>query len=186
MRWAFADIEHYFIKSYGRSVLDFRQKPDMVARDYARLRIDALYGKAKGILTAYSELHNDDLLYEVLLGYYRIGNLRNQINHAIVEEPDPDLNDLTARKDSRDELKGELKKLIDFYSAACKKTDPAFSPCLLSSARMKSYTRRHELKPLEESTDLTVKNTYTCSYNGKEVLIDITLFKPEPESENNS
>lgn len=181
MRWAFSDIEHYFIKSYGRSVLDFRQKPDMVARDYAKLRIDALHNRAEGILPAFSELNNDDLLYELLLGYYRIGNLRNQINHAIVDEPNMDTEELAERKDSRKELDSELQKFINLYNSACKKTEPGFRPCLLSAARMKSYTRNHELKPLEEGTDLTVRNTYTCSYNGKEVMINISLFEPQPE-----
>ncbi len=91
MRWAFNEIEHYFIKSYGRSALDFRQKPDMVARDYAKMRVDALHGRTQDILPAYSQLNNDNLLYELLLGYYRIGNLRNQINHAVVEEPNTDI-----------------------------------------------------------------------------------------------
>ena len=183
MRWAFGDIEHYFIKSYGRSFLDFRQKPDAVARDYARLRIDALYGQAEGMLKAYSELNNDDLLYELLLGYYRIGNLRNQVNHAVVEEPNMDADTLAQRKDNRDELRVELKKFIDLYSAACKKTPENGRPCLLQSGQMKSYARRHELKPLEESTDLVTKNTYTCSFNGKEVHICLSLFKPEPDAD---
>lgn len=181
MRWAFNDIEHYFIKSYGRSFLDYRQKPDMVARDYAKLRIDALCGEAEGILKAYSELNNDDLLYELLLGYYRIGNLRNQVNHAVVEEPNMDADTLAERKDSRDELRVELKKFIDLYSAACKKTPENDRPRLLPSSQMKSYARRHELKPLEGSTDLVEKNTYTCSFNGKEVHICLSLFKPEPD-----
>ncbi len=182
MRWAFSDIEHYFIKSYGRSVLDFRQKPDAVARDYAMLRINALHGKADGIVQAYSELNNDDLLYEVLLGYYRIGNMRNQINHAIVDEPNMEVEELAARKDSRDELRIELKKFIDLYSAACRKTPPNTCPVLLQPGRMKSYLRQHMLMPLEESTDLTAKNTYSCSFNGKEVLINISLFKTEPDT----
>lgn len=181
MRWAFNDIEHYFIKSYGRSFLDFRQKPDGIARDYARLRIDALHGRAEGVLRAYSELGNDDLLYELFLGYYRIGNLRNQVNHAIVEEPNMDVEELTKRKDSRDELRVELKKFINLYSAARKRTPKTDLPVLLPSGKMKSYVRRHQLQPLEESTDLTAKNTYSCSFNGKEVLISVSLFKPEPD-----
>lgn len=181
MRWAFNDIEHYFIKSYGRSCLDFRQKPDLVARDYAHLRIDALHGRTEDILPAYSELCNDDLLYELLLGYYRIGNLRNQVNHAIVEEPNSDVEELAPRKDGRTELHTELKKFIGLYSAACKKTKKKHEPMLLSSGRMKYYSRNHQLVPFDEKEDLTVKSTYTCSYNGKEVQINIALFKPEED-----
>lgn len=183
MRWAFSDIEHYFIKSYGRSLLDFRQKPDGVARDYAMLRIDALHGRADGMLRAYSELNNDDLLYEVLLGYYRIGNMRNQINHAVVEEPNMDMEELGSRKDSRDELRTELKKFIGLYSTVCKKTPPNACPVLLPSGRMKAYSRHHMLKPLEDSPDLTATSTCSCSFNGKEIQINISLFKTEPDTD---
>ena len=181
MRWAFGDIEYYFIKSYGRSFLDFRQKPDAVARDFARLKIDALHGRTDNILPAYSELGNDDMLFELLLGYYRIGNLRNQINHAEVDEPNLDADELVKRKDSRDELRVELKKFINLYSSACKKTPVTDKPVFLPSGRMKAYARRHQLQPLVEGSDLTVENTYTCSFNGKEVHITLSLFKPEPD-----
>lgn len=181
MRWAFEDTEHYFIKSYGRSFLDFRQKPDSIARDFARLKIDALHGRADGILPAYSDLGNDDMLFELLLGYYRIGNLRNQINHAVVEEPNMDSDELSERKDSRDELRIELKKFINLYSSVSKKTKMTGEPVLISPGRMKSYARRHQIQPLEEGTDNVAQNTYTCSFNGKEVHICLSLFKPEPD-----
>ena len=183
MRWAFGDIEHYFIKSYGRSYLDFHQKPDMVAKDYARLRIDALHGRTEDILCAYSELDNDDLLYELLLGYYRIGNLRNQVNHAIVEEPDMDGDILSPRKDSRTELCIELKKFIGIYNMACNKTIKKNEPVLLPSARMKSYTRRHEIKPLEKDSDSIARGNYTCSFNGKELEIHIAMFDNDEDIE---
>ncbi len=132
-------------------------------------------------MKAYSELNNDDMLFELLLGYYRIGNLRNQINHAIVEEVDMDSDELADRKDSRDELRTELKKFISLYSSARKKTPKTDNPVLLPSERMKAYARRHQLQPLEEGTDLTARNTYTCSFNGKEVHICLSIFKPEPD-----
>ena len=183
MRWIYSDIEHCFIKFYGRSGLDYRQKLDAISRDYARLRIDAIYGKADGVLKAYSELGNDDLLYELFLEYYRLGNLRNQINHAIVEEPNMDSDELVQRKDNRDELRRELKIFIGLYNSACKKTPPNSYPVLLPAGKMKAYFRNHMLCPLEDNTDLTAKNTYSCSFNGKEVVINISLFKTEDEPE---
>ena len=181
MRWAFGDIEHYFIKSYGRSFLDFRQKPDMVAKDFARLKIDALRGGTEDILPAYSQLDNDDLLYELLLGYYRIGNLRNQVNHAVVDETDLDAAVLSPRKDSRRELDMELKKFIGIYSTVCRKTVKTQEPVLLSPMRMKSYSRRHQIMPLEQETDDIARGHYICSFNGKEVDIRISLFQPEED-----
>ena len=181
MRWAFSDIDHFFIKSYGRSFVDFRQKPDIVARDLAKLRLDALHGRNENLLPAYSELNNDDLLFELLLGYYRIGNLRNQVNHAIVEEVNPDTDELAPRKDSRTELNLELKKFIGLYSSACNKTQKEHEPVLLSPAKMKSYSRNHQLIALEGSSEDIAKSTYTCTFNGKEVQINISLFKPEED-----
>ena len=179
MRWAFNDIEHYFIKSYGRSYLNFGQNLDMVAKDYARMRIDALHGRDEHILPAYSQLNNDDLLYELLLGYYRIGNLRNLVNHAIIDEPDIDLDELTERTDSRNMLKIELKKFIGIYNTACKQTIKTKEPLLLPSGKMKAYSRRHRIQPLEENINLATTNSYSCSFNGKEVMIRIAMFRPE-------
>ena len=44
---------------------------------------------------------------------------------------------------------------------------------------MRAYVRHHELKPLIDSdtADIRMKNTYSCNFNGKEVRIDITMFK---------
>ena len=183
MRWAFNDIEHFFIKQYGRAVLDYRQKPDMITKDFAKLRVAALHEdkEVTQILPAYSELNNDALLYELFLGYYRIGNLRNQVNHAVVDAPDMD--SLTDRKDARDELDVALGKFINLYYSACLKTKKQNEPRLLPSGRMKAYSRQHQLAVLEEDTSLTAKNTYSCSFNGKEVLINISLFKPEDDNE---
>ena len=77
----------------------------------------------------------------------------------------------------------ELKKFIDLYCAACKKTVKTEEPVILASRKMKAYSRNHQLQPLEESTDMTVKNTYSCTYNGKEIKIDISLFRPEEDVE---
>ena len=179
MRWAFNDIEHYFIKNYGRAVLDHRQKPDFVARDYARLRIAALRGSTENILPAYSELDDDRLLYKLLLSYYRIGNLRNQVNHASVDEPDMDAEVFAERKDIRDERDSVIKEFISLYSHACRDTRKKHEPMILSAGRMRAYVRHHELKPLIDSdtADIRMKNTYSCNFNGKEVRIDITMFK---------
>ena len=85
---------------------------------------------------------------------------------------------LRLTKDSRDELRVELKKFINLYSSACKKTPVTDKPVFLPSGRMKAYARRHQLQPLVEGSDFTVENTYTCSFNGKEVHITLSLFKP--------
>ena len=122
-------------------------------------------------------------MYELLLNYYRIGNLRNQVNHAVVDEPDPNMDLINRRTDSRIELHRELKKFIGIYSRACKCTHKKKEPMMLSSAKMKAFSRHHQLQPLEETPDLTAKNTYCCSFNGKELQINISMFRPEADTE---
>lgn len=179
-RWTYSDIDHYFIKNYGRFLIDYRQSPDMVSKDFTRLKIKTLHEET-GILKAYSELNNDDLLYEVLLSYYRIGNLRNQINHAIVEEPNMDNAESLNRKDNRTLLDEELTKFIGLYTSACKKTVKQHEPLLLTADKFRAYSRSHQLQPLEESNDNIINNSYTCQFNGKEVKINISMFKPEKD-----
>ncbi len=180
-RWAYNEVEHFFVKMYGRSAIDYRQKPDMVARDYAKLRVTALHKKVEGVLPAYSELGNDDLLFELLLAYYRIGNLRNQVNHAIVDEADLNSDELAPRKDNRKLLDDELGKFINLYNSACKRTNKKHEPVILPSERLRNYVRRHELKLVEAAPDLTVNNNFTCNYNGKEIQISISMLKPEQD-----
>ncbi len=182
-RWAFNEVEHFFIKNYGRTAVDYRQKPDMIAKDYAKLRVTVIHKEVEGVLPAYSELENDDLLFELLLGYYRIGNLRNQVNHAIVEETDLNSDNPAYRKDNRRILNVELGKFINLYNAACRKTVKKHEPVLLAPEKLKNYVRRHELKVVEAAPDLAVNNIYSCSYNGKEVQISIAMLAPEEDIE---
>ena len=180
-RYSFNDIEHYFIKFYGRFAIDYRQKPDMVVKDYTQLRIDELHNKAEGLIPAYSDLGDDGLLYEILRSYYTIGNLRNQVNHAIVDQAAAEAGGAVRRKDFREDLDIELNKFIGLYCKACEKVRPKFPPVLLESRRMKGYARHHEVKPLETETDLTISNNYDCQFNGKEVSINIRMLKPEKD-----
>lgn len=183
MRWSFDDVDHYFIKFYGRFGIDFRQKPDKVAMDFARLKIDALHGTADVICPAFSQLKNDDMLYELLLGYYRIGNLRNVINHAGAGDLKPSAGVPVRHKDSREDLHLHLQRFIDLYAAVCRRTVKTKEPLILTSGRMKGYIRRHELVPLESSAEQKLESSYMCQFNGKEVLVRIAMLKPDEYSE---
>ena len=83
-RWSFKDLEHYFIKFYGRSV--FPNIPDAAERQrkYTELRVGSLDGDENyPIKKAYSVLkERKDLLSDVLLAYYNAGDVRNKMNHA--------------------------------------------------------------------------------------------------------
>ena len=182
-RYAFSDVEHYFIKYYGRFAIDYRQKPDAVVNDYTQLRIDALRGGAGGLVQAYSDLGDDGLLYALLQSYYRIGNLRNQVNHAQVDRSAAEGGGELKRKDSREDLDIELDKFIGLYSKACDKAQKSCEPLILEGGRLRGYVRKHELRPLEEETDLTQSSTVECEFDGKNVLINIRMLKPEADGE---
>ncbi len=82
-RWAFDDMPHYFIKFYGRAQI--RRNPNSTdrQRDFVNYRIASLENEADGILRSYSIMKDkSDLLADVLYNYYRLGELRNMVNHA--------------------------------------------------------------------------------------------------------
>ena len=189
MRYSFNDLEHYFIKFYGRFALDYRQKPDAVARDYAQLRVDLLNGPQGDIPRAFSNLRDRELLFELLYNYYTIGNLRNQVNHASVDRAAIVADETVERKDIRIDLHTALDKFIKLYDTACRKTkendqkagDRLRKPAILEPRRFRGYARHHELQPLETPTDLTQANNYVCQFDGKDVLIRINMLKPEAD-----
>ena len=184
MRWSYNDIEHYFIKFYGRHVVDFRQSKDAVARDYAKLRVDALHGKVEGIVPAFSYLKDDALLYELLLSYYKIGNLRNAVNHAVIEENALEDGEEFEHKDNRILLGDAIGKFIKLYCSACEKAVPDKNvPQFLDADRFRSYAKKHELVPLTEDKPGVLDNSFCCSYNGKEVLINIRMLAPEQDED---
>lgn len=182
-RWAFNDVDHYFIKTYGRTEIDNRQKPEMIAMDLATFKVNALKGVRENVAKAYSNLNNDKLLFDVFHEYYKLGTLRNHINHAEFLEKDLDEKIILERKDTRDEIRTELEKFIIVYEKAYNEVELSTKPVIITSQKFRWYTKNHELKLFEENTDLTKKNTYTCEFNGKEVKIDITLFKNDENSE---
>lgn len=177
MRWQFSDVNHFFIKYYGRFAIDYRQKPELVAKDFARFKVEALKNNRDDVAKVYSDLNNDKLLFDLLFAYYRLGILRNMVNHA--EELETDMNGagILHRKDFIDEIKIALNKFINIYSRACDEVKCTKKPLTISEQMMKGYARNHELKILDESNPLVNHNSYTCQFNGKEVKIDITLFK---------
>lgn len=83
-RWSFKDLEHYFIKFYGRSVLPNIPDPAERQRKYTELRVGALDADENyPIKKAYSVLKDrKDLLSDLLLAYYNTGDVRNRMNHA--------------------------------------------------------------------------------------------------------
>ncbi len=83
-RWMFKDVEHYFVKSYGRYAVDYRNRNVSLDRQYAELRACQVFGKPLDhhMLPAHSLVTDEALLTEFMESYYTLSRLRNSINHA--------------------------------------------------------------------------------------------------------
>lgn len=185
MRWSYNHPDHYFLKYYGRFAIDYRQDRDRQSADYARLRVDAALGRTEAILPAYSDLEDENLLYSLLYNYYKIGYIRNTVNHAEYDTNEKVSRDsITNHRDTRKILSEVIGIFISLYSMATEELTGPSKSIPLTSQRLKAYVRSHELKILEESSgDLTVSNSYSCQFSGKEVLIKINMLQNE-SSEN--
>ncbi|MEG1012329.1 MAG: hypothetical protein RSE54_10720 [Ruthenibacterium sp.] len=181
-RFFFNDVDHYFIKSYGRGFINFRQEKSLVNKDFAKSRVEQLYNKNPEMCKAYSNLNDDDLLYDFFLSYYNIGNLRNQVSHAqISEKVLPNLEGM--KKNETFQLCGEtISKFLGLYQAACRKVDMSNTckPKTMEDWQFKAYTTNHRLQPLQTAPEnLLVTDTYNCQFNGKDVQIAIRMLSPE-------
>lgn len=184
-RWTYNDLDHYLIKFFGRSEINYRQPKDKVAQDFAKFKVAQIDGFSKEFSKAYSNLNDDNMLYELLYSYYTIGNLRNQVSHALANDmPQQNLETL---KDITigDELKTELERFLKLYKAACEKTkaNGKVNSIVLTPDRLRAYTSTHRLMPITDDVDLTLENTYNCQFQGNDVLINIKMLKPRDDEE---
>ena len=77
------EIDHYFIKSYGRSQI---RRRDSRGRDpqrvYAEMRTQSVGNQDPSVITGYTACDSTDTLQDALFAYYRVGYVRNKISHA--------------------------------------------------------------------------------------------------------
>jgi hypothetical protein len=81
-RYQFNNINHYFIKTYGRNDINYRQDPAKVYQDYSKARVALVGVDDPAHLRAYSLLEDKTVLEELLFSYYNIGRIRNQVSHG--------------------------------------------------------------------------------------------------------
>ena len=89
-RYIFRDMEHYFIKIYGRFAVDYKNRNVNQNTQYARLRVEQVFGdpSSKNLLPANSLLQDRELLSDILYKYYALSGIRNTINHALKDQDD--------------------------------------------------------------------------------------------------
>lgn len=76
-------IDHYFIKTYGRYRTRGRgAKGDDPRHMYAVLRTESVYNQDLSVITGFTACDNLETLQNVLFAYYNVGFVRNKISHA--------------------------------------------------------------------------------------------------------
>ena len=128
-RWYFKDIDHYFIKNYGRSALPPIDPKIDREKQYTELRMKTLQenGGDSTLMQAYSVLSDQPQLIERLLcAYYKAATLRNQVAHASDIAPDPD-----ARGENE-----HLKMLVD-----------AIQEFIAAFDAVRAYMKEHDIHP---------------------------------------
>lgn len=185
-RYVFKNLEHFFIKSYGRSVINNKQDKESVARDLAKTMVSQIKEKNPDLCPVYSELDDDEMLYEMLLAYYAIGNLRNQVSHANTAEHALDRQQELQENKSFELLKKAISRFMKIYCSICEKMEKKEThPVVISDAEFKAYTWNHRLMPFEGLEDGNVlENTCQCQFNGQEVSVHIRMLRPSLEDPN--
>ena len=149
-RWQFDDPDHYFIKYYTNSIMNFRKSPEERAVDYANILVDLLDPEKAAkydMITAYSLIPEEqNALKNLLRSYYLIGPLRNKINHAEDNRGIPDF--LAEAKDENPivtQAKDTISKFLEAYKTVLEKPGTRDNSIVttISGEEFKAYSIAH-------------------------------------------
>ena len=143
-RWNFDDIDHYFIKYYGRPLVNGKQSPEDRSREYAKLRRESVFHGREGMIKAWSWLEDKpDLLENVMLAYYMIAPIRNLINHAQSDRPAASLDDIDIHRENERlaKLTGAINDFINAYETALAERVRGDAPALIDRKEFREYIR---------------------------------------------
>ena len=144
MRYYFDDLDHYFIKYYGRDFVNPKQSAEQRNADYAALRTECVTQGHEGMMRAKSRLAGKpELLHEVLEAYYAIAPLRNVINHASSRRRDLDPENINIDEENERlaMLNNAVTRFINAYEAALEAREPGEKPVRIRSFEFRDYTR---------------------------------------------
>lgn len=181
-RYVYNDIDHYMLKSYGRNYINNRQKKEMVEKDMAMLCLRRINEKIEGVLPAYSELSDQNMLLELLISYFRIGNLRNQVCHADAPTIAGDHASVVMPENNTELISKALQQFVNMYMVVCDKMDNSeYVPIKLTPEEFHFYTGSHRLVPFESLEDGKLEQNCICQFNGREISINIKMLAPEED-----
>ena len=151
-RWGFDDMSHYFIKYYGRSTMKRNPASKDRMLDYTKYRMSSLDGKTEQLSQAYSVLKdNRPMLEKMLYVYYRIGEVRNHINHADAEGMDPSAADVITENKMLEELLESMGQFISTYRTVLDYLEEHKQEDLnvfhITKEELKEYTAAHKIFP---------------------------------------
>ena len=144
MRYSFDDLDHYFIKYYGRDKVNHRQSAEQRNNEYAALRVECVTQGHDGMIREKSRLAGKpELLREVLEAYYAIAPLRNMINHAMSRRRDLDLDNINVDEENERlaMLNNAITRFINAYEAALEAREPGEKPVRIRSGEFRDYTK---------------------------------------------
>lgn len=150
-RWGFKDTDHYFIKFYGRQRLNRGPFNRDKFKAYAELRIRELSEDEEEFVQAYSVLEDrKPLLLKMLTAYYRIGEVRNAVNHAEEKAPIVALEniDVHAGNENLSMLQKAIEDFISIYDEVLHELErlPQASPVLISGEEFKNWSMEHSYR----------------------------------------
>ena len=181
-RYVYNDIDHSMLKNYGRNFINNRQRKDMIERDLAAFNVRRIHDLRDDILPAYSDLNDDNLLLELLTAYLHIGNLRNQVCHALAPQTAGNHASAITPENNTELISTALHQFVNMYVAICNQmSNPNYVPVKLTGEDFHSYTASHQLAPFESYDGGILEQNCTCMYNGRDVLINIKMLAPEED-----
>jgi hypothetical protein len=81
-KYKLRDVDHFFIKTYGRYRVPRTDNNDSHQKQYTNLRISDLDTEDEEIIRAYTSCPDREALRSLLYAYYHLGDVRNSTNHA--------------------------------------------------------------------------------------------------------
>lgn len=149
-RYQFNNLNHYFVKFYGRHLINYRQDPAKVQQDYAKFRVAQVGNSDPAYLSTYSLLEEKEDLEELLFSYYNIGRIRNQVSHGISGvSVYPGQRKLRKMNDNVRMLSEAVEYFIQRYDAAKMKIkDKTVSPLTITIEDLKNhiFSRKSNVK----------------------------------------
>lgn len=140
-RYKFRDLNHFFIKFYGRFLMNYRQSSTKVLQDYAQLRVGQLDKPHPKLVKACSLVEDKAALEELLFSYYYIGDVRNKVSHGLSgEKKYPGQRMLEKENENVALLNKAIEYFIQQYDIVRKMIDgKEFTNLIITEAELDKY-----------------------------------------------